>query len=284
MFQRRILPLCGLLLAGAIAHQAQAATTLKESFDQTVPLRAGSEVRLTNVNGRVTFEAWDRGEVRIEAEKQVRAGDADKARKLMSQIKIEVTPGPAGLRIDTRIPRHEEGGGFIDAMFGNNVSIGVSYRVHVPRRAAVNVLSSNGGIELSGTRGNATLKTSNGGLTVREVEGEMSLKSTNGAITVERSAGAVQAETSNGGIHAELTKVYPNRAFSLESSNGGVSLSVPRDSRFSVDAETSNGRVASDFPVPGEKAGRHTLKGNINGGGPKLLIRTSNGGVHIRES
>jgi len=275
-----------LLLAGSIAGLTQAAqaATLKERFDQTVPLRAGSEVRLTNVNGGVIFEAWDRGEVRIEAEKQVRAGDADKARKLMSQIKIEVAPGPGGLRIDTRIPRHEEGGGLIDAMFGNNVSIGVSYRVHVPRQAAVNILSSNGEIQLTGTRGNATLKTSNGGITAREVEGEMSLKSTNGGISVVRSSGAVKAETTNGGISAELTEIYPDHDLTLESTNGGVSVRLPRDARFSLDAATSNGGVASDFPVPGEKTGRRTLKGDVNGGGAKLIIRTSNGGVHIRES
>ena len=40
--------LCALLLVGATA---QAATLLKERFEQTVPLRPGSEVRLSNANG-----------------------------------------------------------------------------------------------------------------------------------------------------------------------------------------------------------------------------------------
>ncbi len=70
---------------------------------------------------------------------------------------------------------------------------------------------------------------------------------------------------------------------SLETSNGGVSVRLPRDARFSVDAETSNGGVRSDFPVEGGKQGKRSLKGDINGGGAKLYIRTSNGGVHIRQ-
>ena len=93
--------LCALLLVGATA---QAATLLKERFEQTVPLRPGSEVRLSNANGAVTLEAWDRPEVRIEAEKQVRAGSDAAARKLMSQIRIEVANTPAGVRIDSVRP------------------------------------------------------------------------------------------------------------------------------------------------------------------------------------
>jgi DUF4097 and DUF4098 domain-containing protein YvlB len=280
MSRLRIPPLfCGLLILGAAAH----GVTLKERFDKTVPLRPGAQVRLTNVNGGVSIEAWDRNEVRVEAEKQVKARDSDVAHKVMAQIHIDVTPDSAGLRVDTRVPkRGESGGGVWDALFGNDVNYGVTYTVHVPRQTAVDVVSTNGGIELTGTRGGAHLKTSNGGLTARNVEGNMELKSTNGAITVAHSSGALKAVTTNGGIQAELSGVPANADLSLESTNGGVSVRLPRDARFSLDAATSNGGVESEFPIPGTKAGQHRLEGEVNGGGPKLLIRTSNGGIHIR--
>jgi DUF4097 and DUF4098 domain-containing protein YvlB len=259
MHTPRILPLfCGLLLAGAAVH----GVTLKERFDQTVPLRPGSEVRLSNVNGGIAFEAWDRNEVRIEAEKHVRAGSDETARKLMAKIRIEVAPGPSGLRIDTRMPKNENG--LFDGLFGDSESAGVSYKVHVPRQVSVNVENTNGGIQLAGTRGNARLETSNGGLSLHEVEGEMTLK------------------TTNGGIQAELTRLAAGD-LRLETTNGGVSVRLPRDARFSIDAETSNGGIASDFPVQGGQPGRHSLKGDVNGGGARLVIRTSNGGVHIRQ-
>jgi DUF4097 and DUF4098 domain-containing protein YvlB len=258
----RIFPLlCGLLLVGAAAHAA----TVKDRFDQTVPLRPGSEVRLTNLNGGVTFEAWDRPEVRIEAEKRVKAGSDEAARKLMGQIRIEVANTPAGLRIDTRLPKREEGG-ILAQLFngGGDVNMDVSYKVHVPRRVALDIESSNGAIMVTGTEGKAQLKTSNG------------------RITVAGLAGSLQAETSNGGIDAELTELASGD-LSLESTNGGIAVRLPRDARFSVDAATSNGGVRSDFPVEGGKPGKRSLKGEINGGGARLFIRTSNGGIVIRE-
>ena len=271
--------LCGLLFVSAAAQ----AVTLKDRFEQTLPLKPGSEVRLGNVNGGVTFEAWDRNEVHIEAEKQVRAGSSDQARKLMSQIKIDVVPGPSGLRIDTHMPKRGEGGFLADLFNGGEVNMGVSYRIQVPRHVALDVVNSNGALQVTGTLGNTRLKTTNGRLTVTEVSGDMTLETNNGAVSVVRSAGSLRAETTNGGINAELRHLSGGD-LSLETSNGGVSVHLPRDARFTIDAETSNGGIRSDFPVEGGKPGRHSLQGTVNGGGAKLHIRTSNGGVHIRES
>jgi DUF4097 and DUF4098 domain-containing protein YvlB len=275
--QKSLPLLCGLLLMAAAAQ----AVTVKDRFEQTVPLKPGAEVRLGNVNGGVTLEAWDRNEVHIVAEKQVRAGSDDQARKLMSQIKIEVVPGASGLRIDTHMPKHE--GGVLSGLFGNDVSMSVSYKVQVPRQVALDVTNSNGALAVTGTQGNTQLETSNGALTVHGVSGDMTLKTSNGHISVAGSEGTVKAETSNGGIDAELTR-YSGHELSFETSNGAVSIRLPRDARFTVDAETSNGGVRSDFPVDGGKPGKHSLKGAVNGGGPTLHIRTSNGGVHIKEA
>jgi DUF4097 and DUF4098 domain-containing protein YvlB len=277
--QKSVPLLCGLLLVGAAAQ----AVTLKDRFEQTVPLKPGSAVRLGNVNGGVTFEAWDRNEVHIVAEKQVRAGSDDQARKLMSQIKIDVVPGPAGLRIDTHMPKRGEGGFLADLFNGGEVNMSVSYKVQVPRQVALDVINSNGALAVTGTQGHTKLETSNGALTVHGVAGDMTLKTSNGHISVAGSQGAVKAETSNGGIDAELAR-YSGHELSFETSNGAVSVRLPRDARFTVDAETSNGGVKSDFPVAGGKPGKHSLKGTVNGGGPTLYIRTSNGGVHIREA
>jgi DUF4097 and DUF4098 domain-containing protein YvlB len=279
MKTNRILPVfLGVLLLGT----ASGAATLKEKFDRTVPLQAGSQVRLINVNGGVTFEAWDRNEVRIEAEKQVKTkGDAD-ARKIMDQVKIDVTQGADGLRIETKVPKRKDG--VFDWLFGNQANVNVTYKVHVPRRATLDVETVNGGVSLTGTRGKAHLETVNGGIAVTDVQGNLDLESVNGGIDVHRSSGALTADTTNGSIEAELADFPDGSDLRLESVNGGITLRLPRDARLSVDAATTNGRVRTGFAVEGGQSRKTRLTGDINGGGGKLYARTTNGGIDINDA
>ena len=275
---RRILPL---FLASLLAAAAAEAVTLKEPFNRTVPLRSGSELSLRNVNGGVTVEIWNRDEVRIEAEKRVKAGSSERARQVMEQVKVIVTQSAEGVRIETKIPRR--GDGFFDWIFGNEVNVGVTYRLRVPRRAALDLASVNGGLKVTGTHGRVRLETTNGGITVADVEGDLELATVNGGIDVVRSAGALRASTTNGSIDAELTDLPADSDLRFETTNGRVSLRLPRDARLSVDAATTNGRVQSDFAVDGGQTGKRSLRGDINGGGGRLYIRTTNGGVEIAE-
>ena len=278
--RKRLSVFLGLLIAAILAAGAAGAETLTEKLDRTVPLQAGSQVRLSNVNGAVTLEAWDRNEVRIEAEKKVKSGDADVARKYMSQLKINITQEAGGLRIDTQYPRRQ-GGGFFDWMFGKDVNASVTYRLHVPRRAALQIVSVNGGVSVTGTRGRANLETTNGGITVKDVQGNMTLETVNGGIDVIRSAGALKAGSVNGGIDAELSDLPDGSEIRLTSTTGGIHLRLPRDARLSIDAGTTNGRVHSDLSIEGGQPGKRSLKGDLNGGGGQLYVRTTNGGIEI---
>lgn len=275
---RRILPLLvGSLLIAATAE----AVTLKEPFNRTVALKAGSEVRLANVNGAVILDAWDRDEVKIEAEKRVKAGSNERARQILEQVRIEVAADAKGVRIETKIPRR--GNGFFDWLFGNEANVEVNYRLHVPRRAALDLVNVNGGLTVTGTRGKARMETTNGAIAITGVEGDLEVETVNGGIDVHRSAGTLRAVTTNGSIEAELMDLPDGDDLSFETTNGHVALRLPRDARLSIDAATTNGRVRSDFSVEGGQPGKHSLRGDINGGGGKLYIRTTNGGVEISE-
>jgi DUF4097 and DUF4098 domain-containing protein YvlB len=273
--------LCLTLIAAALAGAAHAAT-LKETFDKSYPFSAGGTLTLRNVNGAVTLEAWDRNEVRVEAEKEVKAGSDDAAKKIMAQVKIDVQPGAGGLRIDTRLPKKDSG--FFDWLSGNDANVNVTYHIHIPRQAAVDAGNTNGHIELTGTRGRAKLETTNGGLAVNGVLGDLDLETTNGEIHGNGITGTVKAETTNGGIELVFANVPRQGDLQLETTNGGVTVKLPRGSGVSVDAANANGGIHSDFDVAGGEKGKHHLTGDINGGGSRLHIRTTNGGVHLVES
>ncbi|HEX9943886.1 MAG TPA: DUF4097 family beta strand repeat-containing protein, partial [Thermoanaerobaculia bacterium] len=275
---RRALPLLAVLL---LAGTAARAVELKERFDRTVPLKSGSKVELSNVNGNATIEAWDRDEVRIEAEKKVKSGNADEAQRVMKQIRIEVAQTAGGLRIETKMPRR--GNGFLDWFYGREVSLAVTYRIHVPRRTPILAENVNGGLTLTGTRGKTRLVTTNGTITVNGVQGDLDLVTVNGGVNVAKATGALRATTTNGSIEAELASLPEGSDLKFETVNGRVAIRLPRDARLTLDAAAANGRVNSELPVEGGQPGRRSLQGDINGGGGTLYVRTVNGGIEINE-
>lgn len=267
-----------LALALTWASPARASETVKESFLKSYPLQAGGELRVENRNGGITVEAWDRDEVRVEAIKQVKAASAERAREALKKIRIDVQPSAGALRIATRLPK-DEGDGFLDWMTGSHVNFSVTYKIKAPRELVSHLQSTNGGVRLVGTRGRAELLTTNGGVSIEKVEGEIRMRSTNGGLTVVDAAGSLDGITTNGGITARLTEV--NGDISLRTTNGGVTLRLPQDLRASVDIATSNGGIHSDLEVEGGRKTRKSLTGEINGGGGKLYVRSTNGGVRI---
>jgi DUF4097 and DUF4098 domain-containing protein YvlB len=271
------------ILSLVLLSTAARAATLTENFAKTWPLAANGSLGLKNVNGDVTFEAWDRAEVQVNAEKKAKARSEEDARKILSQIRIDVQAAPSAIHIETRIPK--KGEGFWESLFGDGdgTSAGVTYRVKLPRGAIVEADNVNGGVRLTGTKGTGRIETTNGRIEVDGTAGALVLSGTNGGIKVTRSEGAVKATTTNGSIQAELTRVAADRDLGFSSTNGGVTVRLPRDARLSVDAATTNGGIDSDFELSGGEARRNHLTGDINGGGGKLRIRTTNGSVHISE-
>lgn len=267
---RTLLALTGL----AFSWTASEAATLKEPFHLTHPLAAGGTVTLENTNGSVTFEAWDRNEVRVEAEKRVKASSDEQAREIMKGIRIEVQKDADSLSLVTKMPRKGS------MPTGSGYEAGVTYRIRVPRSVTLDADTVNGGIKLTGTRGKAELGTTNGSIQVEEAQGSFDLETTNGAIHVAHTAGGVRAATTNGSIDVRLTEVPDGEDLSFTTTNGSVTVQLPRDVRASIDAATTHGRVSSELEIDGE-SGRRRLEGDINGGGGRLRIRTTNGSVKL---
>jgi DUF4097 and DUF4098 domain-containing protein YvlB len=72
---------------------------------------------------------------------------------------------------------------------------------------------------------------------------------------------------------------------SFRSSNGKIALALPAGSSFRLDAQTSNGKIHSDFAVgDGKKGQSDRLRGSV-GDHPDTTIKvtTSNGSIDIRK-
>ena len=75
----------------------------------------------------------------------------------------------------------------------------------------------------------------------------------------------------------------PKEESRLYTSGGSINVSLSRDIRVDLDASTSGGRVWTDFAVPnGDDRHHNELRAPLNGGGPRLYLHTSGGGITVR--
>src|SRR5579863_4901414 len=214
----------GLVLALVVLSVcAASAATLTENFTQSYALPSGGQFSLTNVNGEVIIEAWDRQTVDLSAVKTVQAENDTDAQDTLKAMRIEVTATAGRIVVETKMPHHD---GILDWLTGHHINAKVDYHVRVPRHLELKIDTTNGSIEAD------------------HVQGQLRFETTNGHLTLDDLAGSVKAETTNGGIHANLNQVEGDLSF--ETTNGSITLSLPSAIRANLDASTTNGSIHSD--------------------------------------
>jgi len=104
-----------------------------------------------------------------------------------------------------------------------------------------------------------------------------------GSISIGEAHGAIDASTSGGSIQARLAQ-RPGGDSTLKTSGGGITLTVASNVAIDVDAHTSGGDIETDVPVTLlGKQSESTLNGKLNGGGPRVVLRTSGGDIRLRK-
>jgi len=141
--------------------------------------------------------------------------------------------------------------------------------------------TGSGSIDGLGVKGPISVRTSSGSIEVTQTgAGDVEAESSSGSVRVRGVQGAVRASTTSGSLAIEGQLA---RDWRLSSSSGHVTVSVPPNQGFELDANSSSGRIDVDFPVTvSGTIGKHSLRGSARGGGPLLHVRTSSGGISIQ--
>lgn len=240
----------------------------KETFERTVSIASGGEVIIRSRNGGIEVSSWDRQEVEIRAEKKAKARTTDEARRLLDAIEIEIDETASGLEIGADLPRTS-----------GREGVSVSFELKVPRDTHVDANTSNGGISLRDLDAAVRAETSNGGISLENIRGNATAETNNGGIKAHDISGTLDASTTNGGIKAEVTADSLRDDMELRTTNGPISLALSPNVAASIDARAHNGSVSSDFE--GGHRSHHELELDLNGGGPRIRLRTTNGRIEI---
>lgn len=253
-----VLPMLLVAAAGCDIAMADFAEKQTAEWRKTYELRPGGRVDISNVNGKIDVMPGQGDTVEVVATKIARAGSKDEAKQALGRIEIRESASADGIKIETHFDRGA-------ATLFSKANWQVQYSVKVPANAELKVSTVNGGVEIAGISGRITAETTNGGVKARDV------------------AGMIEATTTNGGVEVDLVEV-PEGGVKLECTNGGIRLSLPSSARASVSARITNGGINTDglaFETRGT-TNRRRLDGDLNGGGPRISLEGTNGGIRIQ--
>ncbi len=175
----------------------------------------------------------------------------------------------------------------------HNIGLGLFYQhlqidVTVPGQTNLTVTSDSGDITSDGVTGQMSLHTDSGNITTNGGSGQITLNADSGDIHASNINGQMTLTTSSGSITATNASASGASLFQSDSgdihfggsladtgtdhfkaSSGSITLTLPNDAAFQVQASTDSGDIHSEF------AGVNVLHGD--GSGATAVGRTGNG-------
>jgi len=235
---------------------SQQTDDVTEKFEQTYPLNPNGRVRVSNVNGSIIVEAWDRNEVRLEATK---IADSQESMALME---IVVNARQDFLEIETEYKHWT----YNSNDKNRRRRAEVQYRLQVPRGAILN-----------------EIETVNGTVEVSNFTNLIKVSAVNGTVIANNLRGTIKLSTVNGEVKTNFERLERGTSVSLDTVNGRVNLELPSDVNATVKADSLNGGITNDLGLTvrkGKYVGRD-LHGRLGTGEVQVKLSSINGGLSI---
>ena len=270
----RVLPALALLAAVGCIQAGRHTAETEETRD--LPTVGTRKVSIKTDNGFVPRAPADPGVDTIHIRAEIRALANSEAEPQECLEAIEITTPVSGTDDATqeigwawREPRR------------SGWRADVSFTVTMPHQLDLDVHTDNGQIDVVGTTGDCDVQTQNGAVRVVAAEDHLKAQAANGSITVDSPAEEVKLRTTNGAMTARLINEHQVSG-SVKTENGGIKLSLGKETGAMIQARTSNGRIRSSLSLSDfERKGRTYLSGKYASGGELLSLETHNGGITL---
>ena len=302
------------LLLAALAAPLALSAKITRTVEKTFTVQAGGNLNAATQGGDITIMTSDRPEVHVAVKQVVRASTEKEADEILAKLTLTLEQSGNDVTAEAKYEKRSSG-----SWFGNWPPVTVSFEVTVPKNYNLKLNTSGGNISVASLNGNVHARTSGGDLRFDRIEGDIDagtsggnitlkegtararLGTSGGDITIDRAGGPtdvstsggnikinsvaqlINATTSGGDIHAVITEPLKQDTL-LSTSGGDVDVEVVKGAGFQLDASTSGGDVkASGLTITIEKGGtgKSRLVGSVNGGGPRLKLRSSGGDVAV---
>ncbi len=280
--------------------------SLSVSFEIRVPARFNLD--LETRGGSVTVERLE-GELRaVTAAGSIRTGD------ISGPVRVETAGGSIELgNLGSRVEARTAGGHIRVGDVQGDVLLETSGgKISVGRATgAVRAATAGGDVVIGGSGADVYAQTAGGKIRIGETGGRVWAETAGGSIFVDAARGPVQVQTAGGSIDllrvrsgVEATTVAGRiqaqfaatresyQPSTLENSFGDIEVFLPADLPLTIQAEilqSMGHTITTDFPLQVKNRGSEfgprqvEARGDLNGGGELLRLRTTGGNIVIRK-
>jgi hypothetical protein len=223
----------------------------------------GRTIEIKGVNGSIRATGAGGDQVEVVATRRGRRSDPE-------TVQIKTLEHEGGITICALYPSSDSSRpneclpGDKGHIGSRNNDVNVEFVVRVPAGVRLAARTVNGAIDASGLTADTEAETVNGSVTVQ-------------------TSGTARAETVNGSVQAAMGRADWSSDLAIKTVNGSIDVTLPASASTTVDAETVNGRIESEFAVDGGRTTKRRLTGTIGGGGRGLSLETVNGSIHISQ-
>jgi hypothetical protein len=158
-----------------------------------------------------------------------------------------------------------------------------SVTLEQPVSGRLTVHTSDGSIRVNGARGDIHLSTSDGRIIADSLDGLVTVRSSDGSVDLSGRFDQLQVRASDGRVEIEAVRGSQVKdGWRIESSDGPVTVRIPRNLAAELDANCDDGHITFDLPVQvSGPLNHHAIHGLLNGGGGLLRIRTRDGSLRL---
>jgi DUF4097 and DUF4098 domain-containing protein YvlB len=266
---------------------AWAGTAAADDWNKSYAVSGKPEVRVESNDGHIDVDTWDRKTIEVRVNTvgweigtrgvtitESQTGDRVSLNVRVPNMNWHFGTNNRSVRITLMIPREAN----LTAETGDG-------HVNIKSLAGkIDVHTGDGHITVTSLRGTIRLRTGDGHVEGTELDGSLNVQTGDGRVRVSGRFDDLELRTNDGSVDAEVrTGSKIASPWYITTGDGAVRLRMPANFSADLDAHTGDGRIRVEFPItmPAGTISESSVRGQLNGGGQPLRVRTGDGTITI---